>query len=93
MSHNLDGTTPWGRARAAGFTHDQVAENAHAGPYVNAEQAVRGYDERTGKGYGWMYSDGHRGNILNSNHTLVGVGVAYSTTGVPYYVMKLAQPR
>lgn len=61
-----------------------VGEVAHAGPYVNAEQAVRGST-------GWLYSqDGHREAILSSNYTLAGVGVAYSTTGVPYYVMKLA---
>src|SRR5262249_33273772 len=33
----------------------------------------------------WMSSEGHRANILNPNFTQIGVGVAYSSTGVPYY--------
>jgi uncharacterized protein YkwD len=36
---------------------------------------------------------GHREAILNSKYTLAGVGDAYTGSGVPYYVMKLASPR
>jgi uncharacterized protein YkwD len=89
LSHKLDGKEPFQRAKAEGFPHMDVAEVAHAGPYVNAEQAVRAPD-----GVGWMSSKaGHREAILNSKYTLAGVGVAYTDSGVPYYVMKLASPR
>jgi uncharacterized protein YkwD len=89
LSHTLDGKEPYQRAKAEGFPHVDVAEVAHAGPYVNAEQAVRAPD-----GVGWVNSKGgHREAILNSKYTLAGVGVAYTDSGVPYYVMKLASPR
>ena len=41
LSHKLDGKEPFQRAKAEGFPHVDVGEVAHAGPYVNAEQAVR----------------------------------------------------
>jgi uncharacterized protein YkwD len=89
LSHKLDGKEPFQRAKAEGFPHMDVAEVAHAGPYVNAEQAVRAPD-----GVGWINSKaGHREAILSSKYTLAGVGVAYTGSGVPYYVMKLASPR
>jgi uncharacterized protein YkwD len=89
LSHRLDGKKPFQRAKAEGFPHMDVAEVAHAGPHVNAEQAVRAPD-----GVGWMSSKGqHRELILTSKYTLAGVGVAYTGSGVPYYVMKLASPR
>jgi uncharacterized protein YkwD len=89
LGHTLDGNEPFRRARAEGFPHMDVAEVAHAGPYVNAEQAVRAPG-----GVGWMSSKaGHREAILSSKYTLAGVGVAYTDSGVPYYVMKLASAR
>jgi uncharacterized protein YkwD len=89
LSHTLDGKEPFQRAKAAGFPHMDVGEVAHAGPYVNAEQAVRAPD-----GVGWVNSrGGHREAILSSKYTLAGVGVAFSESGVPYYIMKLASPR
>jgi uncharacterized protein YkwD len=88
LDHKLDGKEPFQRAKAEGFPHMDVGEVAHAGPYVNAEQAVRAPG-----GLGWISSSGHRELILNSKYTLAGVGVAYTDSGVPYYVMKLASPR
>jgi uncharacterized protein YkwD len=89
LGHKLDGKEPFQRAKAEDFPHMDVAEVAHAGPYVNAEQAVRAPD-----GVGWMSSKGqHRKLILTSKYTLAGVGVAYTDSGVPYYVMKLASAR
>jgi uncharacterized protein YkwD len=42
-----------------------------------------------------MYSTGHRKEILSVdyNYTLAGSAVAYTDTGVPYYVLMLAEPR
>jgi uncharacterized protein YkwD len=89
LSHTLDGKDQVQRAKAEGFPHMDVGEVAHAGPYVNAEQAVRAPD-----GVGWLHSRaGHRDAILSSKYTLAGVGVAYTESGVPYYIMKLAAPR
>lgn len=33
----------------------------------------------------WMNSSGHRSNMLNGGHTRIGVGVAYSSNGTPYW--------
>ena len=42
---------------------------------------------------GWMNSSGHRANILNGNFTQIGIGLAYSANGTPYWTMDLARPR
>jgi uncharacterized protein YkwD len=93
-AHKLDGKEPVERANAEGFPKGiRVGEVLHAGPRVNAEQAVRGVYE--GRGYGWMYSPDHRKEILNEqyNYTLAGSAVAYTDSGVPYYVLMLGVPR
>ena len=33
----------------------------------------------------WMNSSGHRANILGSGYTRIGVAVAYSSNGTPYW--------
>lgn len=40
----------------------------------------------------WMNSAGHRANNLSGN-TQVGVGLAYSSNGTPYWTMVFATPR
>ncbi len=35
---------------------------------------------------GWMNSQGHKANILNSNYTKLGVGYAVDANGTPYWV-------
>jgi uncharacterized protein YkwD len=42
-----------------------------------------------------MYSPDHRKEILNEqyNYTLAGSAVAYTDSGVPYYVLMLGVPR
>jgi uncharacterized protein YkwD len=70
FSHtSLDGSTPWDRARRAGYEWAS-AENIAAG---NAT-AQATMDQ-------FMNSPGHRNNILNCDHQAVGVGRA---TGGPY---------
>jgi uncharacterized protein YkwD len=39
---------------------------------------------------GWMNSAGHKANILG-NYTQIGVAVAYSADGTPYWTMDLAR--
>ena len=33
----------------------------------------------------WMNSSGHRANMLGSGYTRIGVAVAYSSNGTPYW--------
>ena len=58
-----DGSAPWDRARARGFTGNGVGENIAQG-YPSAAAVVDG----------WMQSDGHRENIENCGWTSIGVG-------------------
>jgi len=51
-----------------------VAENLAMGQ-PSAGEAVRS----------WMNSSGHRANILGSGYTRIGVAVAYSSNGTPYW--------
>ena len=39
----------------------------------------------------WMGSGAHRTNILNSSAVHIGVGLAYSSNGTPYWTMVLAR--
>ena len=41
---------------------------------------------------GWMNSPEHRANVLNPSYTDIGVGLAYSSNGTPYWTMVLARP-
>jgi uncharacterized protein YkwD len=61
------------RVRAAGYARPS-SENIAWG-YRTAAELVNA----------WMKSPGHRANILNCKSTTVGVGVAYTATGTPYY--------
>jgi uncharacterized YkwD family protein len=40
----------------------------------------------------WMNSQGHRANILNSNFTEIGVGLAKDKNGTPYWVQMFINP-
>ncbi|MEI7780609.1 MAG: CAP domain-containing protein [Planctomycetota bacterium] len=51
-----------------------VAENIAMGQ-ASAGEAVRS----------WMNSSGHRANMLGSGYTRIGVAVAYSSNGTPYW--------
>jgi uncharacterized protein YkwD len=84
MSHVLLGsTTPTlgTRADLVGYDYRLLAENLAFG-YLTPQAVVEA----------WMNSPGHRANILNWNFTQVGVGVAWSTDGIPYYTLVLGTP-
>jgi len=67
FSHNTpDGTTPWDRIRAQGYSYSLAGENIAAG-YPSPESVVQA----------WMNSDGHRMNILNCGFRDIGVGYYY----------------
>lgn len=40
----------------------------------------------------WMASSGHRNNILSTGYTDIGIGVAYSASGQPYWTQVFATP-
>jgi uncharacterized protein YkwD len=82
MSHyGSNGSEIGDRVRAAGYSWSTVAENVAAG--YGTAQAVTG---------GWLGSAGHRQNIMNSSMVHIGVAVANSSTGTPYWTMVLAAP-
>jgi uncharacterized protein YkwD len=62
-------------AGSRSLTHGSgVAENIGMGQ-TSASEAVSS----------WMNSSGHRANILDGGHTRIGVAVAYSPNGTPYW--------
>ncbi|HVI40280.1 MAG TPA: CAP domain-containing protein [Anaerovoracaceae bacterium] len=41
---------------------------------------------------GWMNSEGHRANILNSSYTDIGVGYVTDNSGAGYWVQEVIRP-
>ena len=62
------------RARHVGYPFGRLAENIALG-FSDAQAAVEG----------WMNSKGHRANILNSEVSETGIGIARSSAGGLYY--------
>ncbi|MGH3647159.1 MAG: CAP domain-containing protein [Micromonosporaceae bacterium] len=74
LSHTgSDGSSPWDRAGRAGY--DQAMSENIAMGYRTAEAVMEG----------WMKSKGHRDNILNCEAKAVGVGLARTSSGTPYW--------
>ena len=74
MSHTgSDGSSPWARARRAGY-QQAIGENVAVG-YRTPEAVMTG----------WMNSPGHRANILNCDARAIGVGVAAARNGTLYW--------
>lgn len=75
FSHtNPDGKTLSDRLKQAGISYSAAGENIAENISVQAAETS------------FMNSSGHRANILNSNYTTVGIGVAYDSTGNVYVV-------
>ncbi len=82
MSHTGgDGSDPGQRITAAGYTWRAWAENVAAG-----------FPDAASVDQGWWNSPGHRDNMLSTSVTQIGVGLAYSATGVPYWTQDYARP-
>lgn len=82
MSHTgSDGSNAGQRVTRAGFVWRTWGENVAYG-YTTAAAVMSG----------WMNSPGHRANNLNSAFTHVGVGLANSANGTPYWTLVLATP-
>lgn len=61
-----DGSMPWERALGAGYESWMVGENIAAG-FSSPQAVVKG----------WINSEGHRANMLNSKYNEIGVGYFY----------------
>ncbi|MFV0307752.1 MAG: CAP domain-containing protein [Desertimonas sp.] len=82
MSHiGSNGSTVGTRVTRAGYRWSRVVENVAAG-YGSAGGAVTG----------WMNSPSHRANVLDPKVIHIGVGLAYSSNGTPYWTMDAARP-
>ena len=77
-----DGSSAGDRIERAGYGWGMWAENVAAG-YPSASAVVAG----------WMRSPGHRANILRTSAVDVGLGVAESAGGRPYWTQVLSAPR
>ncbi len=75
-----DGSTPSERMDQFGYVWAVAGENV-AGGYATPAAVMTG----------WMNSDGHRANILNTEFTDIGIGFVYNpgSTSVYYWVMDL----
>lgn len=73
---NPEGLLPRDRVSAAGYRPSVVAENIARG-HVTVEEAMDA----------WMQSRGHRGNLLNSGFTQMGVGCAVGRSSAGYTVL------
>ncbi len=81
MSHaGADGSTVAIRVDRVGYSWSSLAENV-AYDYGDVDAVMQA----------WMTSDGHRRNILSSNVHL-GVGLAYSSDGHPYWTQVFGTP-
>lgn len=81
MDHNLGGALP-ARVLANGYNWASAAENLGGG--------YRSYDSAM---QGWINSSGHRRNLLRPEVTQMGVAVARSPSGVPYWTQIFASER
>ncbi len=70
-----DGSNFVTREVRAGYPRNGASAENIAYGYRTPEQVVTG----------WMNSSGHRKNILNCASTAVGVGLAYTSGGAPYW--------
>ncbi|NCC33122.1 MAG: CAP domain-containing protein [Chloroflexia bacterium] len=85
VSHTgSDGSSPWDRIRATGYTYSRAAENIAAG-YTCPLQVVEA----------WYNSDGHRGNMLNCALTEIGIGYTHNEASLYkyYWTQDFATPR
>jgi uncharacterized protein YkwD len=84
MSHTLYGApevTLTSRADYVGYDWTSIGENIAYG-YGSADAVVQA----------WINSPGHRANLLNASFTQIGVSVAYTREGIPYFSQDFGTP-
>jgi alpha-glucosidase len=86
LDHKLGGTSPGDRVDAEKYNWRAVDEIINRADQKEAADAAKVIQS-------WMRStEGDRDAILTSKCTQIGVGIAYSATGVPYYTEVFARP-
>jgi uncharacterized YkwD family protein len=73
--------SPFDMMKQFGITYTSAGENIAMGQ--KTPEAVMN---------GWMNSEGHRANILNSSYTEIGVGYVTSSNGTTYWVQQFIRP-
>ncbi|HYG65600.1 MAG TPA: CAP domain-containing protein, partial [Thermoanaerobaculia bacterium] len=71
-----EGIKAWDRVRAAGYEPDIVGENIAAG-HIEVSEVMDA----------WMYSPGHRRNILDVRLRDIGIGVAVGSHDHRYQIL------
>ncbi len=71
--------SPFDMMKAEGISYRSAGENIAGNSSASAAMTA------------WMQSQGHRANILNSNYTHIGVGVAYQASPYNIYVQEFTQ--
>lgn len=81
---------PWAEhlADIQRLVHRDLGTVASACPGFHAlgENIAYGYPTAAAVMRAWMHSTGHRRNILSRRFTRIGLGLAYTDGGVPYWV-------
>lgn len=80
MSHNLGGNVSQ-RVAATGVWMRSAGENVAQGQRSPRQVMAT-----------WMASSGHRNNILSTGYTDVGIAMAHSSNGTPFWVQVFATP-
>lgn len=81
IGHDLEGKTFAKRMDAAKYAASRAGENVAAGQR-NPAETVRD----------WMQSPGHKANILQTDYTHFGLGLATSKSGKTYWTQIFAKP-
>jgi uncharacterized protein YkwD len=81
MEHVLDKQNPLQRVRAAGYAYQYAGENL-AWNQRNATELLKE----------WMNSEEHKKNILFRGFSEIGIGVARSEKGEPYFTQVFGTP-
>jgi len=82
MLHEIDGKGTQERLDAVGYRYLTGAENIAKG-LKDFEKLMEG----------WMASEQHKANILNKKFQEIGIGIAYTEKGKPYYTQAFGTPK
>jgi uncharacterized protein YkwD len=83
MEHILDNKGLLDRLRDAGYKFVKGGENIASGGGVSLATIMQS----------WMDSKGHRANILSTEFTEIGLGIARDKNGQVYFTQVFAKPR
>lgn len=73
------------QAAANRMYHRTLGQVENACKMVGGENIAFGYATPAAVLKGWWGSPGHRANMLDARYRYMGIAVAYSANGTPYY--------